>query len=276
MAQQQLKLETMQPITGEALISRYQREFLMVAGKDSVGKTCSVVAMAKYVEEVFPDNKFHLIDSENKVAGALRSFGADAPRNIAYYKCPTMNAVTDGAERVMETYKPGDWLGVESMSRIWEMAQDMGYQEVSGMGKAAYLKRWRRAGKQGGPIPKPDDLWSIVKGAHNGAFLDLLVEKDDLNVMLTTTIAKPPKEGSFMKENADRKALRVELGIDVGIEGAPRLPYYPETFCLLELKQGTVTCRVLRDNLSVNEVSRVEFEIPDRKSFAMLFYANCR
>jgi hypothetical protein len=265
-----------QAISAEQLISRYQREFLMLAGKDSVGKTCAVVSMAKYIEEVSPDSKFHLIDSENKVAGALRSFGTDAPHNIAYYKCPTMNVVTDATEKIMGSYKAGDWLAVESLSRIWEMAQDMGYQEVSGMGKAAYLRKWRDEGKRGGPIPKPDDLWSIVKGAHNGAFLDLLVERDDLNVMLTTTIAKPPKEGSFMKENADRKALRVELGIDVGIEGAPRLPYYPESFCLLELKQGTVTARMLRDNLSVNEVSRVEFDVPDRKSFGMMFYANCR
>lgn len=265
-----------QPISAADLISGYQREFIMLAGKDSVGKSCSVVAMAKYVEEVSPESRFHLIDSENKIAGALRGFGADAPTNISYYKTPTMNAVTDAAEKVMELYKPGDWLAVESMSRIWEMAQDMGYQEVSGMGKAAYLKKWRGQGKQGGPIPKPDDLWSIVKGAHNGAFLDLLVAEDSLNVMLTTTITKPPKEGGFMKENADRKSVRVELGIDVGIEGAPRLPYYPETFCLLELKQGAVSCRVLRDNLSVNEVSRVEFDVPTRKDWAMMFYANCR
>jgi hypothetical protein len=265
-----------QALSVDQLISQYQRELIMLAGKDSVGKTSAIVSLAKYVEEVFPESRFHLIDSENKVSAALRSFGPDAPRNIAYYKCPNMNAVTDAAEKVMETYKPGDWLAVESMSRIWEFAQDMGYSEVSGMGKAAYLKKWRGAGKQGGPIPKPDDLWSIVKGAHNGAFLDPLVAADDLNVIFTTTIAKPPKEGSFMKENADRKAVRVELGIDVGIEGAPRLPYYPHTFCLLDLKQGSVTCRVLRDNLSVNEVSRVEFDVPDRKSFGMMFYATCR
>lgn len=267
----------MTPLSSKDLLAGpAPRDFILLCGKDSVGKTSAVVSTAWYVEQVTPSATFFVIDSENKLKAALRGFGPDAPQNISYYKACTMNAVTTAVEDILKRYKPGDWLAVESMSRIWEMAQDAGYQEVSGMGKAAYLNKWRGDGKKGGPIPKPDDLWSIVKGAHNGAFLDLLVEKDDLNVMMTSTVAKPPKEGSFMKENADRKAVRIELGIDSGVEGAPRLPYFPESFILLEMKGGNVTARVLRDNLSLADETRIEFDIPGKRDFGMQFFANCR
>jgi len=264
-------LSTQQILSGPAL-----REFIMLAGKDSVGKTCAVLSLAWYIEQTQPSAKFYLMDTENKVKAALRSFGPDAPNNIVYYKCDNMNHVTQYADEILTRHKPGDWVAVESMSRVWERAQDLGYQAVTGMGKADYMEKRRAAGKAGPVTPRPDDLWSIVKGAHDGAFLDLLSQSDDINVVLTTTLAKVKPDSGFMKENADRKAARVELGMDAGIEGAPRLPYYVETLCLLKLKDGHVSCQVLRDNLSALEDSRTEFDGFGRKEWASTFWSLCR
>jgi hypothetical protein len=265
-------LSTKDLLSGPAL-----REFLIIIGKDSVGKTCSVVSICWYIEQTSPNATCFVIDTENKFKGALKSFGKDAPNNISYYKCDTMNMVTDAIEEIVAKAKAGDWVMVESMDRVWEKAQDMGYQAIAGTDKAAYMEK-RRASKglKLPATPQPDQLWGIIKGAHDGAFLDLLSQSETLNVVLTTTLAKPPKADGFMKENQDRKAARVELGIDSGIQGAPRLPYYPETLCLLDLKGGNVSARILRDNLSINDDSRIEFDIPDRKSFAMEFWSRCR
>ena len=253
------------------------REFIMLAGKDSVGKTCSLVSLAWYLEQTQPGVTCHTIETENKFKAALRSFGTDAPNNISYYKCDNMNMVTDALESILRVAELGDWVFVESMDRVWEKAQDLGYQAIAGTDKVSYLEKRRAAKGQKMPVtPQPDQLWGIIKGAHDSAFLDLLSQSDSLNVALTTTLAKPPKTDSFMKENQDRKAVRVELGMDAGIQGAPRLPYYPETLCLLELKGGQVSCRVLRDNLSVNEDSRVEFPVPSRKEWASQFWSTCR
>lgn len=264
-------LSTQQLMSGPPL-----REFIVLAGKDSVGKSCSLVSLAWYIEQTAPDATCYVIDTENKFRSALRSFGDDAPKNILYYKCDNMNMVTDALEDILKLAKPGDWVMVESMDRVWEKAQDMGYKAVTGLEKAAYLEKRRAAGKAGPVTPKPDDLWSVVKGAHDGAFMDLLSQSDTLNVILTTTLAKVKADSSFMKENADRKAARIELGMDAGISGAPRLPYYPETLCLLKLKEGKVSCQVLRDNLSVNEDSRTEFDGFGRKEWAQTFWATCR
>lgn len=252
------------------------REFIMLAGKDSVGKTSALVSLARYVELMSPDATFYVIDTENKFKGAMRSFGDDAPKNIVYYKCSSMNDVTSSVAVILERHKPGDWLAVESLSRAWELAQDLGYQVTEGVSKIEYLERKRATGGKS-PIPgNVGDFWAIVKGAHDGGFFHLLTQIDNLNVICTTTIAKPQKERPNAKENVDRKALRVELGIDSNLEGAPRLPYYVESLALLDLVGGRVSCRVLRDNLSTKDESRNEFAVPDKKSWGFAFYESCR
>jgi hypothetical protein len=267
------------PVTSADLLAGpASREMILLAGKDGVGKSCAVVSLAYYVETFLnPDARFYVMDTENKFRSALRGFGADAPTNIVYYKVDTMNQVTWAINDIMGKHRPGDWCAVESMSRVWERAQDLGYMAVSGYTKIEYMeRRGEQVGKKAPVTPGPDQLWSVTKGAHDSAFLDRLTQSDDLNVLMTTTISKPPKEGGFIKENLDRKALRAELGMDAGIEGAPRLPYYVETLALLDVKGGQVSCRILRDNLSTLDQSRVEFVVDNRKSWAMDFWANCR
>lgn len=266
------------PLSSKDLLSGPPiRELIMLAGKDGVGKTSAIVSTAYYIGMVNPDATFYVIDTENKFRSAMKAFGADAPTNIQYYKCSDMNAVTNATAEILSKHKQGDWLGVESLGRIWERAQDMGYQAITGIGKAEYMeKRREAAGKKAPVTPSPDQLWSVVKGAHDGAFFDLLTQSDSLNVIMSTPIAKPPKPDAFIKESVDRKAVRVELGIDVGLEGAPRLPYYIESLLLMDLKAGKVSCRVLRDNLSVLDDSRIEFDVPDRKSWAITFWEQCR
>jgi len=264
-------------INGDAL-----REFILLAGKDGVGKSCAVVSLAWYVENILDsDAKFFVIDTENKFKAALKSYGSDAPSNIVYYKTDNMNQVTWAVNEILSQHKRGDWVAVESMSRVWERAQDLGYHAIAGMVKAEYMERRAQqvideGGKPAPLTPQPDQLWNIAKGAHDGAFLDRLTMSETLNVLLTTTLSRPPKEGGFMRENVERKSLRTELGIDAGIEGAPRLPYYVETLAMLELKNGTVTCRILRDNLSVQDTSRLEFQVDGRKTWATDFFSNCR
>ena len=145
-------------------------------------------------------------------------------------------------------------MGIESAARLWERAQDLGYQAITGTQKAAYMELRRAkmsAGEKAPAVtPRPDDLWSIIKGAHDTEFIDRICNTDDLNVILTTTVSKVKEQRSNRKENADRVALRAEHGIDLNLDGAPRLPYYVLTLALLEREDGQVNCAILRDNCS--------------------------
>ena len=261
--------------TVEDLLQRSSREFIIMAGKDGVGKSSSLVSMAALIEQVEPDATFYILDFENKIRSVIAAYGDEAPKNIRYYQLTTMNEATETLAAIFKVKKPGDWIAVESMGRAWEKAQDMGYQAVAGLDKAAYLERKRATGSKT-VIPTPDEFWSVVKGAHDTEFLEKLAQDGTVNVFLSTTLARPRKGDGPIKESQARKDVRNEFGIDMGIEGAPRLPYYAETLMILDRQDGVVSGRILRDNLSVLDVPTIEFATSDRKSFAMDFYRACR
>lgn len=262
------------------LLKQEGREFIMIVGPDGVGKSCAVIATAAWVQLISPDATFYVVDTENKLPTALRSFGKEAPTNLIYYKCDTMNEVNEATEDIMKKRKAGDWFSVESMGRVWELAQDMGYKAISGFDKDTYLEKRRMqkvlGQQQAPPIPNADNFWNIVKGAHDGAFVNLMSQALSLNILWTSAVSKPPKPGAFLKENDTRKEARAEFGIDAGIDGAPRLPYYVETMCIMGIAAGKVNCRILRDNNSVKDDTRPTFEVPDRKLWAQQFWMTCR
>lgn len=267
------------PLTSAQLLSGPAiPEWILLVGPYATGKSSDIVATAVWIEMTVPDATFYVIDTEKKFRSALQSFKEDAPKNIVYYPCHSMDDAILALAEIVSKYKPGDWIAIESMGRLWEYAQDMGYKAVTGQAKAEYMQR-RRKDKSAPVTPHPDELWSIVKGAYDGEFLEVLTQhKDFINVIMSTTTTRPPKANPNAKiqESQDRKAIRLELGVDLGIEGAPRLPNYAETMCFLEQRNGVITCRVLRDNLSTLENGRVEFEVADKKAWAMTFWEQCR
>lgn len=270
--------------TAEQLLSSYTRELMLLCGKDGVGKSSAIVSLAAFVQMMQPDAEFNVIDSEHKFGSALKSFGSDAPHNIRYYPVSNMNHATAAIRDVLKRHKPGDWLAVESMARIWDQAQNLTYLAIAGVNKIEYLEmkinEQTKTGtiRKNSPIPDPEQFWQICKGAHDGAFVDLITSAGDLNCIMTTTCKKPPEPRSGQRDydSKDRKILRAELGIDMNLDGAPRLPYYVETMCLLELEQGKVRCRVLRDNHSQKDQTRPTFDVKDKKDWAGAFQENCR
>lgn len=259
------------PVTD--LLSIPSREFILLAGKDGVGKTSALFSIAEFVAQTDPDATVFVIDTENKFRAGLKTYPT-LPANLVLYSCDGMNDVTEAWEAINAAHKPGDWLLVESAGRIWERAQDLGYQAITGIGKVAYMER-RRATPQGQkqpPVtPRPDDLWSIIKGAHDGAFLDRISQTNDLNCVITTGVGRV-KERAGRKESQDRVDFRNETGIDLNLEGAPRLPYYVLTGVLLERANGQVTARVWRDSNGKLDDPAVTFAVPTRRDFAMQFW----
>jgi len=276
------------PLTSSDLLTAGAgREFILIGGKDGVGKTSALISIAMVVNGKVdnldgcviynPGAKVYVLDTEHKFASVYRQFGASAPDNIIYYYCQTMDELLLAFGKVLETIKPGDWIMVESMARIWEHTQDLAYREVTGLSKAEFLaKRRSTEGRKGSPIPQPDHFWNIAKSAHDAEFLQVLVARDDINVAMTTILTRPPKESPTRSENIDRKELRLEFGIDSSLGGTPTLPYQPETLVLLDRVRGDVKASVLRDNNSALEDGRVEFWVPTKKSFGPEWMRNCR
>lgn len=251
------------------------REFILLAGKDGVGKTSALISIADFVSQVTPDATVYVIDTENKFRPTLASYG-NVPTNLAYYQCESMNDVTAAFDEIMQARKPGDWLLVESAGRLWERAQDLGYQAITGTDKALYMEKRRQtpAGQKQPPVtPRPDDLWSIIKGSHDSAFFDIIAQTNDLNVVVSTGVGRVKEARSNRKENQDRVDFRNETGIDLNLEGAPRLPYYVQTGVLLERERGAVSARIWRDNASKLDDPAITFAVPTRRDFATSFWS---
>lgn len=284
---------TDQPValtSSDLLATDAGREFILIGGKDGVGKTSALVSIAMVVNGkvddlegcvIFnPGAKVYVLDTEHKFASVYRQFGSSAPDNIVYYYCQNMDELLAAFGCVKRDIRPGDWVMPESMARIWEHAQDLAYREVSGLSKAEFLAKRRVQGGvvdgKKGPIPQPEHFWNIAKTAHDGEFLQELVARDDINVAMTTIIVRPPREAPNRKENIDRRELRVEFGLDAGLGGTPTLPYQPETLVLLDRIRGSVRASVLRDNNSMLDNGRVEFPVEDKKDFGPAWMRNCR
>jgi len=261
-----------QPMTLEELDAELIRELIMMTGKDGVGKTSALVSLARYVEEHQPDANFYIIDTENGFKKIWRGFGDERPKNVVYYPCQNMDEVLLSYDQIVKEYQPGDWMSVESMMKVWDLSQNMGYLEIEGLDKSEYLAKRKRTGK-GGPIPHPDRFWDVVKTAHDTDFVTDFTHRDDLNVIMFTGVGRPRQERNNRKENADRKDFRREFGIDMNIESAPRLPYVPDTFCMLDREDGRVYCTVHKDRNSVGwDGVTNRFEIQDHGDWAPAFY----
>src|SRR3972149_21226 len=131
------------PLTSSDLLATDAgREFILIGGKDGVGKTSALVSIAMVVNGkvdaltgcvIFnPNAKVYVLDTEHKFASVYRQFRDNAPDNIVYYYCQTMDELLAAFGKVIQDIRPGDWIMVESMARVWEHTQDLAYREVPG------------------------------------------------------------------------------------------------------------------------------------------------
>lgn len=157
-------------------------------------------------------------------------------------------------------------------------SQQHAYLMVAQKKKAEYLGRNERGERiiKGGPIPHPDQFWNVAKAVHDDRFVNVLLHDlagkpgtPAVNVVMTTRKAKDRDPGGFIRENRDRAAFKVEMGIEAAFEGAPRLPYEPDTVLYLDKAGGTVKCRVLKDR---GATSQAEFPVSDPAEWPYLFF----
>lgn len=254
------------------------KESILLCGRYGSGKTCAEISLLQTAEMLTECASF-VIDIEHKFLSALQSFGDDAPKNLHYRSVKDMNEGCEAVEKVLAEAKAGDWVCVETLPRLWQGSQDLAYQTIAGVTKVEFLERKRKDKNIKSPIPHPDDFWPIANGSQYGAFFDLLRERPDINIICSTTVKKAKSDQEEMrskiKTSFERKTLRMELGVNFDIEGAPRALSYIETICHLTMNGGSVHCDILRDNLWMGD-QLPEFEIPDRKSFGACFFSECR
>ncbi len=268
------------PITSNDLASIYTREFIELVRFPRSGKSHAVLDLAHAWKRLYPNNHLYGIDTEN---GLIKEWKKRPVDNFELWRCSSMDEVLFSFDAIRERkLDKQDWLIVESMSRIWGFAQDLGYGEIAGMSRSAYLSmRFEKMNsKEKVPPVTPDagNLWQIVKNAHSRNFMDEIV-KLECNVLLTTTLKLPgiernTKEGSKIRESQARKDARLSIALDMGIEGEPRNPYYPDTILMMYREEsGSYSCKVLGDRSWDSPDKNITFTV---ENFWFDFVEKCR
>ena len=241
----------MKPITHANLADYKPREYILLAGHPGTGKSTAMLSVAELNKRLHPDSIMYVIDTEN---GFLKIWQYSYPKvdNVQLYICRDMDEVIQTFDEIVPKLKSTDWLAIESMSRIWEYAQNLGYTEITGLTKAEYLtQRLAKTGTKDPVTPDPSNLWQIAKDAQNRCFLDVIqlldpeLNKNGCNIIMSASLGAAP--GDRPNQSAERKAVREALGVTMNIEGVPRLPYYPDTVLLLTNQFDGYWVRVLKD-----------------------------
>jgi len=255
----------MKLFTGVDLAEYKPREFIEICGHPKSGKSYDVLSVASAVKRINSEATIYIIDTEDGLRKVWKTSFTDVD-NIRLYLCADMDDVVLVIEKLKPLLKKDDWLCLESLSRIWDFAQDLGYQAVTGMKKPEYLIKRRAEG--GAVTPHPDQLWQIVKNSYHRNMMDVLVNEIPCNILITTTLSKVQR-----RESKVRKEVREMLNIDVSPEGDPRNAYYPDTIVLTTKDEDGFWATVLGDRGGEIPGQQIHFKVD---SFLFDFMENCR
>ena len=137
-------------------------ERIIAAGAPGSSKTHSWLTIA----EALPNSTFHVFDPED---GAERIRAASFPhvKNICYYSTPFwfkklehigekgwFGGVSESFSKVRQEVKPGDWVVVESLPSIWDIAQSGFVGAVWDKGIGEYFLERRKAMENAGAKSK--------------------------------------------------------------------------------------------------------------------------
>lgn len=219
------------------------RELIIILGHAGSGKSAAILQVAEEIQSTM-----YIIDTEN---GILKMWKNQYPslKNIKLYLVTSMDDVLTALAEITQQIQANDWIAIESMSRIWELAQDTAYEEITGMAKSEYLQS--RTSKS--PIPSPDEFWQIVSSLYSRGLIGKIVKLDPILAeiskekgcnVLTTTLIK--KEGVEKLISARRKYAQ-EIGVTVLHEGSPRLLSYFDTVIHTKYENGEFSAQILKD-----------------------------
>jgi len=170
---------------------------VLMYGEPGVGKTFAWLDMCRKM----PESTFHVIDVDAGVNETLREFPVkdreDMLRRISYYLCNSWEDVKESFETMKVEIKPNDWIVLEQLGQLWDMAQEYYTREVFGtdLGEfytqiRAQLIEQKKAGKDSQARLDGWRDWSVIKKLHNQDFLEILTKRFNCKGIILTASAK--------------------------------------------------------------------------------------
>lgn len=167
-----------------------QRERILLCGQPTSGKTYAILALADYVGVRDPKAKVYILDADRGMGKVKRDW--PDVENIDHTLARSWDDIQDWIEEVEPKQTARDWIVIDMIGRLWEMAQsfEVGIVHQQSMGKR--LLEARRdlvaASKLQAPgsLPQPD--WTVIKKLHNDEFIDRISTRWDSHIIATTSV----------------------------------------------------------------------------------------
>ena len=167
---------------------------------------------------MLPDVTFHCIDPDLSV---LRLWEDEFPdvKNLRYYFTPTWFGKVESVEPniwkggvaecwqlLKQGIKPNDWVIVEMLDSLWELAQSGFVAEIFNKGIGEYFMEARKEMQESSSSRletfRGADGWIVIKKNHNDDVINDICYRSLVNVYMTTTY-KIVTEKAAAKESAD-------------------------------------------------------------------------
>lgn len=269
------------PLTHANLASYKLLEFILLAGAADTGKTHDILSLADAWAKLEPKGHIYCLDVESKLAKEYR-IKFPYLNNISIWygdQVNTMEKFLNIFEQLWPSLRDIDWLAIESDTRIWALAQDEGWQKVTGMDKESWMSHrveQDKASKKVDPVtPAPADLWSVTYDAYRRRYRDVLINLVSMktNIIHTTGISTKQRQSSARKQSA----AMIDM-IDMSLDGHAEVSRNPDTVILttkeMEIKEGRphsfYRCTVKKDRGYSTPGEVVQFDPTENFWFAFL------
>lgn len=239
--------ERKSPPTSTPTRFSFDRERILLGGLPGSGKTYAWLTIA----QMLPQHTFHVVDPD---LGASRVWLTEFPdvENVHYYFTPTWfnkldedkasgrpnifrGGVREAYQRIEKRVAPDDWVVVEMMGNVWNMASTSFVEEIFNKDVGEYFLE-RRKDMEATKSKKLEalggwDAWSVIKKMHNDDFIVPVCYHLPVHVVLTTSISITTNQLAS-REDAE---LRSFYGDNlIRLEGEKINPYRVQSILLLK------------------------------------------
>jgi len=218
------------------------RERILLAGAPGSGKTYSWLTIA----EALPKSTFWVIDPEDGVERNRLDFFPDV-KNIKYYFTPYWTkelskigldrwegGVMEAFKEIKEKVKENDWVIVEALGALWDMAQGGFVDQVFDKGIGEYFLEARLEFQKLAKSGKGTRLnalegfkdWVVIKKMHNDDLIVPICYQLHVHSIFTSSLSITQR-GEASKEDADIQSFYGDSLIRV--DGEKRNPFRVQT-----------------------------------------------
>jgi hypothetical protein len=174
-------------------------ESVLLCGEPTTSKTWSLINLALN----YPERQVTIFDFDRGTPKVVQELGGDIP-NLTIHIIREWPKLVEKFKEEHARLGKGDWLCIDMLSRMWDLAQAFYSNYVFGEDPIEHLMTMKKQVNKVG-FGGFDGLtdWAIIKRLHNEQIIDLAILGGEYNVMATTSIReilpveKDPKPGSL-------------------------------------------------------------------------------